>query len=58
MSKSNIKWNLESDTIVVGREAKLIDQLHRLSTSELASVWRAVVAELKSRTPKTKAMIF
>jgi ribosomal protein L18E len=58
MSKSNIKWNLEIDAIVVGKEAKLIDQLQRLSTSELASVWRAVVAELKSRTPKTKAMIF
>jgi len=52
MSKSDTKWILEC------RKSEPELELQRLSVSELFSLWRAVVTELKNRVPRTKAAIF
>ena len=58
MGKSSTRWILHCDTMEPSKEAQMIDELQRLSISELFAVWRAVVAELKNRAPRTKAVIF
>jgi hypothetical protein len=58
MPKSNTKWLLESRPREPNKEAELLDQLQCLSISQLTSLWRAVVAELKNRALKTEAVFF
>lgn len=58
MGKSNTRWILHCDIMKPSKEAQVIDELQRLSISELFAIWRAVVAELKNRAPRTKAAIF
>jgi hypothetical protein len=57
MARSN-RWILHCNTTEPGKEVQLTDELQRLSISELFAIWRAVVAELKNRAPRTKAAIF
>jgi len=49
VSKSSTKWILESRPHEPRREEQLINQMQDLSISQLNSLWRAVVTELKAR---------
>jgi hypothetical protein len=59
MSKSYSQWIFQGSASKGSDSVKeMREQLRRLSISELATIWRAVVAELKNRLPKTEAAIF